>query len=120
MSNNEDLATRYQREMERFTKWRRVFAAWQTGNLSNNGPEAKAIRDHRELTMLLRAETTALAQLLVKKGIFTEDEFAEQVIEEAGHLDKAFEEQFPGFKASEFGLNITAPESLETIKKWER
>lgn len=115
-----DLKLRYQRAMERFTKWRRVFAAWQTGNLSDNGPEAAAIRDHREVTMVLRAEVNALAGLLIKKGVFTSEEFTEQIIEEAGHLTKAYEGLFPGFKVDNLGLNITVPECLETIKKWER
>lgn len=120
ITNVVNLPVRYRIAMERFTKWRRVFTAWQIGNLSDNGPEAMAIRDHREVTLLLRAENNALTRLLIKKGVFTSEEFTEQVIEEAEHLNKAYEEQFPGFKVTTFGLNIKAPESLETIKKWER
>lgn len=115
-----NLATRYQVAMEKFTKWRRVFAAWQTGNMTDNGPESKAIRDHRELSMLLRAEVNALTALLQLKGTFTDAEFAQQIIEETERLSKTFEEHFPGFKSSDYGMEITMPEAGETIKKWER
>src|SRR5438067_1656730 len=38
--------------LNRLTKWRSVFCGWQLGTRSSTDPEAQAVRDHREATML--------------------------------------------------------------------
>ena len=104
--------------LEILCKWRSVFAGWQLGTRPKGDPECDAVRDHREVTMILRAEVTAIAALLIEKGIFTEDEFKFQVDFEAGWLSKQYEYKFPGMKATEVGIEYDAKVAAETMKGW--
>jgi hypothetical protein len=61
--------------LNRLAKWRTVFAGWQLGTRAKGDPESDAVRDHREATILQRAELTALTSLLIKKQIITAAEF---------------------------------------------
>ena len=70
--SKEELAQACSRAMNRLAKWRSVFAGWQLGTRQIGDPESDAVRDHREVTLLLRAEQSALVLLLIEKGIFTE------------------------------------------------
>lgn len=70
------------------------------------------------MTMLMRAELSALTALLIEKGVFTALEFSQQLAIEAVHLDKAYEEKFPGFSTSDVGVEINVAESLKTTKGW--
>ena len=97
-------------------KWRTVFAGWQLGTRPMSDGPSKALRDHREVTLLMRAELNALTVLLVKKGIFTSEEFHAQLTEDAQELCKLLEKRFPGFKASETGMILTK-EAAETMKR---
>jgi hypothetical protein len=106
------------RVLQKLCKWRGVFAGWQLGTRPNSDPECQAVRDHREVTMLLRVEVTALTSLLIEKGVFTEGEFSQQVGVEAQHLDKAYEEKFPGVSTSDVGVELKMPEAFETMKGW--
>lgn len=90
--------------LERLCKWRSVFAAWQLGTRTPDDPELQAVKDHRELTILLRAEVSALTGLLVDKGVFTEQEFATAVEEEAARLSADYEKRFPGMTATIMGI----------------
>jgi len=102
--------------MQRLCKWRRVFAMWQLGrSVPFNSPVFEAVVDHREATMLLRAEHSALTNLLVKKGLFTQEEFEGQLAIECEHLCRAYERQFPGFKADNTGLVMTMPDAAKTL-----
>jgi len=87
-------------------KWRKLLAGWQLGTRSDTDPEAAAVRDHREVTLILRAEVNALAALLMKKGVFTEEEFYAIVELSAGQLCLDLEERFPGVTASSTGLTF--------------
>ena len=49
-------------------------------------PQCDAVRDHREVTILLRAEQSAMAGLLLRKGVITEAEWAAAMKREAGDL----------------------------------
>lgn len=104
--------------LERVTKWRTLFAGWQLGTRMKGDPESDAVRDQRELTILLRVEQSALAALLIRKGVFTEQEFADQVGVEAQALDASYERRFPGIRSSEEGLVLT-PEAIETMRGWK-
>lgn len=92
--------------LNRLCKWRTIFASWQLGTRSWGDPECQAVRDHREVTMLLRTEVNALTQLLIDKGIIIADEFSAQCDAEAELLMDAYERQFPGVKATDTGLVI--------------
>jgi hypothetical protein len=104
--------------MERLGKWRTVFCGWQLGTRAKGDPEADAVRDHREATMMLRAEVSAMSQLLVRKGVFTPLEYTDQVHEEARLLCRMYERKFPGFKATDDGLTIDATIAKDTTAGW--
>jgi hypothetical protein len=104
--------------LNRLAKWRMVFASWQLGTRSIEDPECQAVRDHREATLLLRAEVTAITDLLIRKGVFTAQELADQTHEEARLLCGMLQNQFPGFKASDIGIEMDVKRAAETTKNW--
>jgi hypothetical protein len=106
--------------MNRLAKWRSVFASWQLGTRTKADPECQAVSEHREATILLRVELSTLEQLLIKKGIITSAEFEAQAIEEAGHLHRAYCLLFPGFEATEDGINIDTRRAKATMEKWPK
>ena len=55
--------------LNRVAKWRTLFAGWQLGTRPKGDPESDAVRDHREITILLRVEQSAIIGLLIRKGI---------------------------------------------------
>lgn len=97
-------------------KWRMLFAGWQLGTRSNQDPEANAVRDHRESTIIQRCELTALTALLVQKGVFTAEEFTAAIEDEATKLDADYSERFPGIYAGEDGLIFTQ-QAVTTMKR---
>lgn len=105
--------------LNRLTKWRSVFAGWQRGTRPSADPECQAVRDHREATILHRAEISALTRLLIDKGVFTLEEFQNQLMVEATHLDHALEKRFPGFKATDVGMSIDLSKAKDTMKGWK-
>jgi len=104
--------------LERLCKWRVIFAGWQLGTRLKGDPEADAVRDHREVTILLRAEVTALTGLLLKKGVCTNEELAQAVGEEAELLSADYARRFPGLTATDDGISMKFPEAAETMKGW--
>lgn len=110
--------TRSRRALERLAKWRMIFTGWQLGTRSKTDPEAQAVRDHREVTMFLRAEATALVGLLIKKGVFTEEEWGTALADEADELSRSYEKRFPGAKATDEGISIDTTKALEWMKDW--
>ena len=104
--------------LDKLAKWRSVFAGWQLGTRSDTDPECQAVRDHRELSMLMRAELTALFGVLIHKGIVTIEELQLEVADEAAALDKAYEKKFPGFKSTPDGMSVDVEVARETMKGW--
>ena len=103
---------------QRLAKWRTVFAGWQLGTRAKGDPESDAVRDHREVTMLMRAELNALVGLLVEHKVFTAQEFTDRVETEAEWLSKQYEKKFPGFKATDDGLVMTTAIAADTMRGW--
>jgi hypothetical protein len=103
--------------LNKLAKWRTVFASWQLGTRSDTDGECRAVKDHREVTILLRAEVTALTGLLIKKGLITAEQLDAAVQDEAGMLDRDYENKFPGFSTSQSGIHMQNPEALETIRR---
>lgn len=103
--------------LNRLAKWRGVFAGWQLGTRPKGDPESDAIRDHREATILLRAEGNALVQLLIAAGVFTAEQWAAQLETEADLLCVAYEDRFPGIRAVNEGL-VYDGRAVETMKGW--
>lgn len=104
--------------LNRLAKWRSVFAGWQLGTRKLGDAECDAVRDHRELSLMLRIEVSALAALLAQKGIIAAEEFGAQLITEAEHMHSTLEQRFPGFKATEIGMSIDPAKAAETMKGW--
>lgn len=117
-SNPEEarLAAMVRRSANRLAKWRRMFAWWQLGT-DEKTPQSQAIRHHREMSMFSRAELSVVVGMLVDRGVFTLAEFNERLSVEADHLTKAYEELFPGVKATDDGLDIDVPAFLATMKE---
>ena len=103
--------------LEKLCKWRSVFASWQLGTRLNTDDECNALKDHREVTILLRAEVNALTKVLLDKGIVTEDEWNNAVTEEAVYLDTRYEQKFPGFSTSLTGVDMDVARVRETMKR---
>lgn len=104
-------------ELNRLAKWRMVFAGWQLGTRLKSDPECQAVRDHREATLLLRVEVSAIARLLVEKGVFTGAEFHEALGVEAVELSAILERKFPGMKATDDGMDYDA-RAAGTMEGW--
>jgi hypothetical protein len=103
--------------LEKLTKWRNVFASWQLGTRPRDDGEIRALKDHRELTILLRAEVTALTGLLVESGVISAEDFAAALEDEAIQLDHDYEVRFPGFTTSLDGVSMQMPQAHETMKR---
>jgi len=116
--NSKELAEKVHKTLNKLCKWRSIFAGWQLGTRAIGDAECDAVRDHREVTMLLRAEQSAFTALCIKKGLFTIDEFNEQLIEEAEHLDRAYEKKFPGMKSADDGIVMNPHIAADTMRGW--
>ncbi len=99
-------------------KWRTLFTGWQLGTRPKGDPEGDAVRDHREATIVLRAEMSALTALLVDKGIIARDDWLAALEREATQLNADYERKFPGVTASETGLTIDK-RALPWMKGWK-
>ena len=106
-------------KVNRLAKWRTLFAGWQLGTRLKGDPESDAVRDHREVTILLRAEVSALAGLLIAKGVFTSSEWQEAVGDEADMLSADYERRFPGVTAHDYGLRFDGSKR-DQIAGWMR
>ena len=105
------------RVLNKLAKWRTFFASWQLGSRSDTDGECRAVKHHREATILLRAELSALTGLLIEKGLFTGQEWQDAVVAEAKRLDHDYEESFPGWRSTSAGMSMKMPEAGETMKR---
>lgn len=69
----------------------------------NSMPRDKLLRDLDDGRLLMRCELQGIMALLIKKGIATQEEISEQVIDEMRWLLKILEKKH-GFRASEGSL----------------
>ena len=98
-------------------KWRVLFTGWQLGTRAKGDPEGDAVRDHREATILLRAEVSALTGLLIEKGVFTLPDWLAALEREANNLNTDYERKFPGVTATPDGLSMDK-RVLPWMKGW--
>lgn len=103
--------------LEKLAKWRKFFASWQLGTTSAGDGRYKAVAHHREMSIMLRAEQSALTGLLIRKGVFTQEEFQEALLCEATQLDHDYEESYPGWRSTAHGMSMKMPEAAETMRK---
>lgn len=104
--------------LNRVTKWRTLFTGWQLGTKPKGDPECDAVRDHRELSIILRVEASALTYLLIEKGIITEAEWSDALEAVANDLSSVYELRFPGVAATDEGL-VMDNRVLEWMKEWK-
>lgn len=95
-------------KLNRLAKWRMVLAGWQLGTRADTDPEARAVRDQREVLLMLRAENNALLAALIDKGLLSMQEWLQYLGREAEMLNKDMERRFPGMHATDAGMVITA------------
>lgn len=106
-------------KLNRLCKWRSVLVGWQLGTRPAGDPEAQAVRDQRDVLMLLRCEVNALARLCIDQGVFSPKAWAMQLGDEADALNEAYRQRFPGMEATELGIRIVDPEkAAETTRGW--
>ena len=113
------MASTTREALERLCKWRVLFTGWQLGTRPKGDPESDAVRDHRELTILLRAEMSALRALLMEKGVISAQEFDAALGREAELLNRDYERRFPGVTATPIGLSFDASKAAQ-IHAWMR
>lgn len=119
MNDKTKLPEQVHRELQRLCKWRTVFAGWQLGTRPDTDPECQAVRDTRELLLIMRVELSALASVLIKKGVIELDDWRVTLLEEIAIQQSALEERFPGFQATDYGLSVDAAKAKETTKGWK-
>jgi len=107
-----------EKALNRLCKWRTVFAGWQLGTRTDKDPECAAVRDHREVTLLLRVEVSALTAVLIEKGVFTQEEYEKAIMTEAWHMNEMLEQRFPGFQATDIGMSIEPQKAKKTMEGW--
>lgn len=100
--------------MQKVCKWRMLLAGWQLGTRSKEDPESQAVRDQRELLILLRIEVNALTMLMVEHCKVSVDELRAAMLDEAVALDEAFEKKFPGATSGLDGMHI----DIEKANPW--
>lgn len=111
-------AGEYGSALNRLIHWRTVFTGWQLGTRPIGDPESDAVRNHRELSIILRAELNALTGLLIKAGIFTMEQFDAAIEEEAERLSADYARRFPGFTATDDGMKVDLKTAINTMKGW--
>lgn len=104
--------------LNRVAKWRGLLAGWQLGTRPKGDPESDAVRDHREATILLRVESSAIIGLLVRKGVITQAEWEAELAMEADQLSDAYATRFPGVTAADYGLVIDPKRVQGWMKDW--
>lgn len=105
--------TTYNEAMNRLCKWRSILVGWMIGSKGGDEPGVQGFRDLVDRTMILRPEVTALTALLLKKGVFTQQEYEFQIVEECAHQQRLFEDLFKGMHAENFGVIIHDPEEAK-------
>lgn len=113
----DEAARLMHRAANRLAKWRQVLAGWQLGSRVDGDPECAAVRDHREITMMLRAESNAIVALLIKKGIFTELEWTQALTAELEQYERDMQKRFPGMLATDDGIQYDVAVANATMQR---
>lgn len=101
--------------LNRLAKWRKIIASERLGTLPKESPQYRSEASSAEGWLLSRVELSALANVLISKGVITLEELEEMMIVEAGLLEEKMEQRFPGFKAADDGMIGTMPDAAKTM-----
>lgn len=104
-------------KLNRLAKWRKFFASWQLGSKPLSAPGSRAVTDQYEKLILLRAEGSALVGLLIAKGVFTAEEWEAALGVEADKLSEDYAQTFPGWRATDIGMQMDMPAARETMDR---
>lgn len=111
------IAQAYNQATQRLCKWRSVFIGWMLGTVPEGTPGLKAHKDRVDAQLMHRVEINALTALLIKKGVFSTEEFMAQIVEECGYKQRELEELFPGYKATDIGISVEPATAAETCRR---
>jgi hypothetical protein len=104
--------------LNKLCKWRSILAGWHRGSGGVDEPGVKAMRDLMDKWLVMRCEASALASLMISKGVCTIEEFNTQLQGEAVILDNQMERTFPGFRTIAAGVEIYDTQlAAETTKR---
>lgn len=106
--------------VQRLGKWRTIFAGWQLGTRAKGDPEGDAVRDLRELCLLMRAELNAFGVLLIGAGVFDAKEFHDALQVEARLLCAELEKRFPGASATDDGMALDMQKAQAWLKDFPK
>src|SRR5947209_14972534 len=96
-----------------------AMAKWNQGVIAENEQE-EAVQEHREVTISLRVELSAITQLLCEKGLMTPEDYQRALIKECELLEKAYERRFPGIRATPIGMHFYDIKQAEkTMRGWK-
>lgn len=116
---------RFMAALNKLTKWRVILTGWQTGTRSKGDPESDAIRDHREATLILRAEVSALVRAITtpqsvgRDPVLSLAAYMDLAAEEAVALDLTFEDRFPGAKSTPTGIDLDLAKAQGWLKNFK-
>ena len=101
------IVLRLQRGFAKLGAWKSVLARWQLGPSANEAALA-ALRDHREQSLILRAEMNALVQVLLARGVISSGEWTRSLDAALRALDARYEQRFPGLRTTDAGAVVEA------------
>jgi|GEM_PF-2040060 len=111
------IRAEYTRATEKLGKWRSVLVGWIWGTRHRGQPGTQGMRDLMDARLVARIELSAIAALLIEKGVFTRTEFMAQVAIEAGELDAMYERLFEGYRTTDQGLSIDPNVAVKTNQR---
>lgn len=124
MVTEEFSRRRFVDAINKLTKWRVILTGWQLGTRPKGNPESDAVRDHREATLILRAEVNAIVTALTRDPgagrppVLSQAEYFDLAATEAGLLDLTFQERFPGAKSTPTGIDLDLAKAQGWLKNF--
>lgn len=109
-----------ERAMRRARQVGRLTVGRIFGTTPNTDGRYLAIMDLEERAIFCRAEVNAITAILMKKGLFTKDEFDEQLVDELNYLAKLYADKFPEVEFTEIGITVKDVKAFQARSKRER
>lgn len=106
--------------MRRARQIGRITAGRMFGTIANTNGKYIAIMDLEERSIYCRAEVNALTALLIKKGLFSNEEFQTQLAEELNHLADLYQAKIPEVLFTPIGMTVTDVKAFAERAKREK
>lgn len=104
--------------INRLGKWRTVLVGRLLGTRPATDPQTIGYRRLVDQLHLRDLECAALIWLLIEKQVITSDDLIREMQRKAQELCAAYEREFPGFRATDIGMDIDVARAAETTKGW--